>query len=127
MKSVRFKSSLIVAVATLASGCGISLPYLQNAGQLKTANDASAKFTDFQKASPDAYQTMLANQKKLEDAFEQDFQRRSDLHAEALAIDVANSKWPCIKERLTAFDQDLINQQTIVQSQLDQILAEENL
>jgi len=66
-RALRRSFSLLLGI--LASGC-FRLPYLQDAGQLKTANDASSKFADYQKTSAAGYQTMLANQKTLEDAFE---------------------------------------------------------
>src|SRR5712692_11600498 len=104
MRRVPFPVVLLTSFQLLASGC----VYLQNGAKLKTATDAADKFATFQKSSADTYQTMLANQQKLEDAFEQDFERQSSLHAQALAIAVPDYTWPDICHQLESFTDEFV-------------------
>lgn len=115
--------SFLAAVPLLTSGC----IYLQNGAQLKTANDASDKFAAFQKSSADTYETMLANQQKLEDAFEEDFQRQSSLHAQALAIAVPEYNWPYIRKQLESFTAAQAAIRSEFQSALNSILIEDQV
>ena len=115
--------SLVAGVSLLASGC----IYLQNGAQLKTTNDAADKFAAFQKSSADSYQTMLANQQKLEDAFEKDFERQSSLHAQALAVAVPDYNWPYIRGQLVSFTASDAAIRAEFQSGLNSILLEDQV
>ena len=81
------------------SGC----VYLQNDSQLKTATDASQKFAAFGSATPTPFQAMLKNQQTLEAAFQQDFLRQSDLHAQAVALSLPGKSWQNLRTDLHSY------------------------
>ncbi len=70
---------------------------------------------------------MLANQQKLENAFDEDFERQSSLHAQALAIAVPDYKWPYIRNRLASFKDADAAIRAEFQSGLNSILIEDQV
>ncbi|MGO9605080.1 MAG: hypothetical protein ACLQAT_17120 [Candidatus Binataceae bacterium] len=108
-----------VALFLAVSGSVASCVYLQNDSQLKTATDASQKFSAFEKSTPTPFQAMLDNQQKLESVLQEDFERQSDLHAQAVVLSLPDKTWQQLRTELLSNDAERKTLTSDLQSRLN--------